>query len=263
MNHLDFLFFSKRNQDQYIPLHIHQCYELVYYFGTGETTIGSTTYSFKPSTFALISPHVEHDERQDTEADVLYIGFFCDNKSIEGLNGIFEDHKNQIIYQHILRMKHEFLQQQDLFSKMLDLLVEELAIHLERLIGSKKSQKPMEDRLHYILRYMDEHFRQKITVESLANMAGYSYDRFRHLFKEKYGIAPLQYLYTNRIEYAKTCLLKNRKALISEIALDSGFVNDAQFCSMFKRATGMTPTKYREQVSANTSYNNKIKKTPT
>ncbi|WP_339273749.1 helix-turn-helix domain-containing protein [Paenibacillus sp. FSL W8-0187] len=68
---------------------------------------------------------------------------------------------------------------------------------------------------------------------------------------------------SNRIEYAKTCLLKNRKALISEIALDSGFVNDAQFCSMFKRATGMTPTKYREQVSANTSYNNKIKKTPT
>lgn len=253
MEHLDFLFFSKRNQNQYIPLHIHQCYELVYYFGTGETKIGSTKYSFKPNTFALISPHVEHDERQDTNADVLYIGFHCDNKNIKGLNGIFEDDKNQTIYNHILRMKQEFLQQKDFFSEMLNLLVGELAIHLHRLIGNKKFQKQHEDRMHYVLKYMDEHFRQKIAVESLAKMAGYSYDRFRHLFKEKHGVAPLQYLYTNRIEYAKSCLLKNRQMLISEIALNSGFVNDAQFCSMFKRATGMTPKKYREQIIGSTS----------
>lgn len=247
MNHLDFLFFSKRKQDQYIPLHIHKCYELVYYFSTGETKIGSTHYSFKPNTFALISPHVEHDERQNTDADVLYIGFYCDNKSIEGLNGVFED-KSETIYQHILRMKHEFLQQRDFFSEMLDLLVGELAIQLHRVIGNETIQKPNGDRMHYILKYMDEHFRQKIAVESLAKMAGYSYDRFRHLFKERYGVAPLQYLYTNRIEYAKSCLIKNRKMLISEVAFNSGFVNDSQFCSMFKRETGMTPSKYRENI---------------
>lgn len=256
MNQLDFLFFSKRNQNQYIPLHIHQCYELVYYFGTGETTIGSTKFFFKPNTFALISPHVEHDEKQDSEADVLYIGFYCVNEGIEGLNGIFEDDNNQTIYEHIHRMKHEFLHQQDLFSEMLNLLVGELSIHLQRLIGKKNFQKPVEDRMHYVLRYMDENFHQKITIESLAKIAGYSYDRFRHLFKEKHGVAPLQYLYMKRMEYAKTCLLKDRKMLISDIAQSSGFVSDAQFCSMFKRATRMTPKQYREQTISTIRVNN-------
>ncbi|MGC5775735.1 AraC family transcriptional regulator [Paenibacillus pabuli] len=247
MDQLDFLFFAKRNQNQYIPVHIHQCYELVYYFGTGETRIGSGKYVFKPNTFALISPHVEHDERQDTEADVLYIGFYCANEGINELNGVFEDDPNQTIYQQILRMKHEFLHQQNHFSEMLNLLVGELSIYLQRLIGKKNDQKPVEDRMHYVLRYMDENFHQKITIESLAKIAGYSYDRFRHLFKEKHGVAPLQYLYTKRIEHAKTSLLKDRKMLISEIAQNSGFVSDAQFCSMFKRSTRLTPKQYREQ----------------
>ncbi len=245
MNQLDFLFFFKRAQGQYIPPHTHECYELVYYNANGKTKINSIDYTFSKNTFALISPNVEHDELHLTEADVLFFGFHSSYSGIANLNGIFEDDKDRTIQHIVHRMKNEFMQRQDNFAEMLNLLVGELAIHLQRLIGTKYAQKQTEDRIQYVRNYMDEYFRQKLTNKLLADMAGYSYDRFRHLFKEKYDVAPLQYLYEKRLEYAKDCLLSRPQMLVSEIALDAGFVNDSQFCSMFKREVGMTPKRYR------------------
>jgi len=245
VDRLDFLFATQHKSGKYIPPHLHECYELVYYFqGTGITKLGSDTHPFETEQFALISPQIVHDEKHSTDADVLFIGFHTNNAAIENLNGIFEDDRQQTVRQLVLRMKLEFELQQDGYTEMLNLLVGELVIHLQRTIGVKIVPDRSEDQLQYVLNYMDEHYRQKISVESLAQMSGYSYDRFRHLFKEKYGIAPLQYLYVKRLDYAKTLLL-DTQMLVSDIASDAGFVNDAQFCSMFKRETGITPKTYR------------------
>lgn len=245
MNQLDFLFFAKRAQGQYIPSHTHECYELVYYDANGTTTIHSTEYTFHKNQFALISPNVEHDEIHHTDADVLFIGFHCDYTRIANLNGIFDDHKDRTIQHIVHRMKDEFMQRQEDFSEMLNLLVGELVIHLQRFIGTPKAPYPAQDRMQYARNYMDEYFRQKLSIETLADIAGYSYDRFRHLFKEKYGAPPLQYLYEKRLNYSKNCLLQQPQMLVSDIALESGFVNDSQFSSMFKREVGMTPRAYR------------------
>ena len=72
MSELDFLFFSKRAQGQYIPTHIHECYELVYYYASGKTKINSTDYTFSKDTFALISPNVEHDELAILQMPMCY-----------------------------------------------------------------------------------------------------------------------------------------------------------------------------------------------
>ena len=91
---------------------------------------------------------------------------------------------------------------------------------------------------------MDEHYLQRLTIASLAELSGYSYDRFRHVFKERYALSPLRYLLLKRLDYAKS-LLRHTQLPISEIASVSGFVNDAQFCNMFKREVGLTPRKFR------------------
>ncbi|MGX4668468.1 helix-turn-helix domain-containing protein [Cerasibacillus sp. JNUCC 74] len=246
MDLLDFLFFSKRAKNQFIPNHIHNCYELVYYYTSGITEIASVEYSFHENTFALISPNVEHNEIHYSNADVLFIGFHSDSEAIVNLNGVFQDSSDWTIKRTLQKMKDEFMQRQDRFSEMLNLLVGELVIHLQRLIGSTKSHNQIEERILYVRNYMDEYFRQKLSVKTLASIAGYSYDRFRHLFKEKFGIAPLQYLYLKRINYAKECLIKDPSMLVSEIALEAGFVNDSQFCNVFKRETGLTPTLFRK-----------------
>lgn len=247
MNRLDFLFFSERGDRKYIPRHVHECYEMVYYFGgQGESKIGDKNYSFENRSFAVISPHVAHDERHITGGEVLFIGFHSTHQALKDINGIFKDGSQQNIQRIMLQMKEEFVEQQYGYTDILDLLVGELIIHLERIIGPKRHAKHTDNPFQYVLNYMDEHYRQKISIELLAQMSGYSYDRFRHLFKEKYSMAPLQYLFQRRFDFAKSQLLETTKP-VSEIALNAGFVNDAQFCSMFKRETGMTPRAFRHQ----------------
>jgi AraC family transcriptional activator of pobA len=91
---------------------------------------------------------------------------------------------------------------------------------------------------------MNEHYRHKLSVATLSEMSGYSYDRFRHLFKERFGSSPLRYLLLKRLDYAKS-LLQHTQMHISEVSAAAGFVNDAQFCNMFKREVGLTPRAFR------------------
>lgn len=247
VNLLDFLFYSKREESRYIPPHSHECYELVYYFGgSGESRIGSKFYSFGDDMLAVISPGTVHDERHDSEGDVLFIGFHTDHGALGNMNTIIKDHGNSGIKPLILRMNEEFSGKKQGYSEMLNLMIGELVILISRLTDTRKSEQSSPNPLQYVRNYMEEHFRQKITVEELAKMSGYSYDRFRHLFKEEYGMPPLQFLFQKRMNYAKLMLYETNEQ-VSQIAHSCGFSSEVQFCSMFKRETGMTAKAFRQR----------------
>ncbi|AIQ76494.1 MULTISPECIES: AraC family transcriptional regulator [Paenibacillus] len=229
----------------YIPPHQHECYELVYYLqGVGTTNVGPRSYHFRSSSFALVPPNHKHDEHHREDANVLFVGFHSEHPNMSNLLGVYEDDKDQTVLQILLRMKAEFTRKQDGFSELLNLQMSEITVHLMRLLSASGYQSPSEDRVQYVLNYMNEHYRHKLSVETLSEMSGYSYDRFRHLFKERFGSSPLRYLLLKRLDYAKS-LLRHTQMQISEVSAAAGFVNDAQFCNMFKREIGHTPRAFR------------------
>ncbi|MDF2963073.1 MAG: AraC family transcriptional regulator [Paenibacillus sp.] len=247
MNRLSFLFTTVRTKGTYIHPHQHECFEFVYYYsGKGRTEMASSVFSFQPDTFALMAPHIVHDEIHTEDSEVMVIGFHGERLDTGSISGVYEDSENRAFRGLMDRMRVEFGGQKDGYTEMLDLLIGEMLIMLRRILGLKSIPHPSEDKLLYARNFMDEHFQQKINVSTLAEMSGYSYDRFRHLFKEMNGVAPLQYLFVKRMELARSLLIHS-KASVSEIALEAGFVNDAQFCSMFKRETGETPRGYRNR----------------
>jgi len=242
---LSFLFTTVRAKEAYITLHQHSCFELVYYYsGKGRTRIASVEYGFKENTFALMAPGVMHDEEHGEASEVMVVGFQGERLGTSSINGVYEDKKDRTFRNIVDRMRREFYEQKEGYTEMLDLLTGELLIELRRRFGLRNGPRPVEDKLQYARNYMDAHFQQKINIATLAEMSGYSYDRFRHLFKEMNGVAPLQYLFEKRMELARSLLL-NSQVSVSDIAFEAGFVNDAQFCSMFKRETGETPRSYR------------------
>lgn len=235
------------DQGTYIPPHQHECYELVYYVNAlGSSNIGARNFHFRSSSFALIPAGFKHDEKHtpEAEAEVLFIGFICDNPSLPNLAGVYDDDKEHTVLQTLLRMKVEFQRKREGFAELMNLQLSEIIVHLLRNVVNGLSPSPAEDRMQYVLNYMDEHYLQRLTISSLAELSGYSYDRFRHLFKERYELSPLRYLLLKRLDYAKS-LLRHTQIPISEISAASGFVNDAQFCNIFKREVGLTPRKFR------------------
>ncbi|WP_327204770.1 GH39 family glycosyl hydrolase [Paenibacillus sp. DMB20] len=104
-------------------------------------------------------------------------------------------------------------------------------------------------RLNRVLQYVDEHYNQKITLQTMADQEHLSLHYFSHFFTDKIGIPFQKYLTLVRLEKAQVQLANSTKN-ITEIALDCGFANVKLFNKYFKEKYDCTPSAYREAAEA-------------
>lgn len=115
--------------------------------------------------------------------------------------------------------------------------------YLERLQEKLSSQEKLPIRLAKA--YIQEHFREPITLESVAEKAGLSPAYFSTSFRKMENRTFTEYLTYVRLEAAKDLLATTRKT-IYEIALEVGYVDDKYFTKVFKKETGIRPGEYRK-----------------
>jgi AraC family transcriptional regulator len=95
--------------------------------------------------------------------------------------------------------------------------------------------------------YIEEHVADDIPLATLAELARLSPFHFSRSFKHSFGMPPLKYHASRRIERAKQ-LLANRELSVTAIAIDVGFSETSTFSAAFHRLTGQTPTRYRRSL---------------
>ncbi len=94
-----------------------------------------------------------------------------------------------------------------------------------------------------------------ITPEELAKSVLMSYSQFRKSFKEYTGFAPGQYIVEVRMNMAKEMLTHTSKS-VKEIALELGYENKDYFFTVFRKTTGITPSRYRILTQGGNLYEN-------
>ena len=97
--------------------------------------------------------------------------------------------------------------------------------------------------------YLREHFRDKISIENLAKIAGLSSRQFGRCFAEAYGISPQTFLIKMRVQAACE-LLRNSNDELADIAMSLGFYDQSSFTLQFRKHMGQTPRRYRAQALA-------------
>lgn len=127
-----------------------------------------------------------------------------------------------------------------------DLKVNGLLLQLIALVTQEGSEKmqPEQDAVVSAMLYISEHFREDIDLAKCAADAHLSLSRFAHLFRDKMGISPHQFILSRRIDEAKE-LLTYSSMTVSEIAKSVGFSDASYFSRIFRKHTGHTPTDYR------------------
>ncbi|MBV9959519.1 MAG: helix-turn-helix domain-containing protein [Acidobacteria bacterium] len=85
-----------------------------------------------------------------------------------------------------------------------------------------------------------------MTIAELADRVNLSISHLRHLFKAETGMSPAQYLKAQRLRKAKD-LLETTFLSIKEIMRATGASDKSRFAQDFRKAYGLTPTRYREQ----------------
>ena len=101
-----------------------------------------------------------------------------------------------------------------------------------------------------IQKYIEEHYHMHISLNDLSGMVGYSPNYISTIFKKECGINIRDYVNLVRIEHAKE-LLVSTELYAYQIAVSTGFSDESYFSRIFKRATGMSPNKYRNKRTEN------------
>lgn len=100
--------------------------------------------------------------------------------------------------------------------------------------------------IHKVQDYIEEHYEDKITIDSLANLINTGRRTFERRFKEATNNTPIEYIQRVRIEAAKKSFEASRKN-VSEIMFDVGYTDTKAFRDTFKKITGLTPIEYRNK----------------
>jgi AraC family transcriptional regulator len=100
------------------------------------------------------------------------------------------------------------------------------------------------------LRRIDDFVRanlgEDISLDDLSTIGGLSKRHFVRAFQESMGTSPYNYVLMLRIEEAKQRLSGTAES-ITEIALGTGFGHAQHFSTSFRRATGETPSSFRQR----------------
>ena len=97
-----------------------------------------------------------------------------------------------------------------------------------------------------VRRYIDNHFKESLTLEQLAGLAHLNKYYLSHTFRREFGVSPINYLISRRIEESRF-LLRETDHSLSLIAQMLGFSTLSYFSQSFRRVEGMSPMEYRKQ----------------
>ena len=96
-----------------------------------------------------------------------------------------------------------------------------------------------------VLKYIDNNYMYDITLEQLADVAGYSKYHFSRIFKQYNSMSYLQYINARRTKAAELLLL-DPGIPITEVAMRSGFKSLTTFNRIFKEIKHCTPTDFKK-----------------
>lgn len=105
--------------------------------------------------------------------------------------------------------------------------------------------KQVEERILKICQYIHNHYKEKITLETLGRITNMNETAFCRFFKKVIGKTAMEYINELRINAASNELMISDKS-INEIAYENGFSSLSHFNKLFKQYNQQTPSKYRK-----------------
>lgn len=253
------LYITQSNYDKgwHSTPHTHHFTELFYIVkGKGAFLLPNDEVPVKENDLVIINPNVEHTEKSNEQDELEYIAL-----GIEGLAfslPVDEERKTDLFtYQgnqtDILFYLHKLLREvqykKDGYEGICRNIIEIIIAKLRRaknVTVEKNTPRRMNQSVAFVKHYINQNFRDPITLDLLAEVGNINKYYLVHIFKENIEMSPIVYLNQVRIKEAKN-LLETTDFSLAEIASFSGFSSQSFFSQVFRREMGQTPSSYRKR----------------
>ncbi len=160
-----------------------------------------------------------------------------------------EEWKKEIANQVVI-LEKLLLDKPNLFQYRVSTILTDLWYRIISNVGEiekpSKSYIRRQERMQQMLAFIHTNYMDDILLSDIASAGGVSAGECSRCFKNTIDESPNQYLLNYRISKSIENLTGTDKS-ITEIAFDCGFNDSSHFIQYFKKKTGMTPQRYREQ----------------
>ncbi len=248
---------AKYGGDWHSTPHSHRCAELFYVVGgMGRFRIDSELFPVEVDDLVVVNPLVQHTEVSLNANPLEYIVL-----GVEGLElSVAEEQDDRFcivsfrgVGEEILFCLRGMLREIELkqpgFESVCQDLLDILMVRLLRRTNYSAALVPprtASKECAAVRRYIDAHFKENLTLDDLAQVAHVNKFHIAHAFSREYGISPISYLNTRRIEESKRLLLTTDLSL-SRISQTLGFSSSSYFSQSFRKREGISPLAFRKR----------------
>ncbi len=242
--------YDTRAREHRRRVRISEFYELCYYTeGGGSVFINGEEYVIGAGDVRFTPPGTELHGKPHYKSYSVYFDFgepsvIYENPILQGIPVYF----------------HGGAEPLGRFKKMLDLFLSAevtaparlnaaLLSLLSALYDGLRTLEALSPPVRACKHYIEQHFSEKITLDQLCALSGYSKPHLLRMFGRELCYSPHDYLTAVRIKHAKH-LLTESDLTLSVIASECGFDSDSHFKYLFKTRTGITPGSYRSNADA-------------
>ena len=226
--------------------------------GMGLYTIGENKYSVCTGDILIYNSGVIHDEVSDPTSKIKSYCLGIDHIKLDGLDSnclinnehcpVLKSSSNFTLINSIFStIYNELYCENEGAEKTCHYIVQALIILIlqmyNQITTDKKESRPSLGEC--IKNYIDQNYRNEITLASIAGALNISSDYVSHTFKKLTGYSPIKYIMRRRIGEAQTLLITTKHS-ITMIATMVGFDNSSYFIKTFTKNVGMSPKRYRE-----------------
>ncbi|WP_100406876.1 AraC family transcriptional regulator [Bacillus solitudinis] len=270
-NHLEFKYCCDLKEE--ISFHSHEHYEIFYFHG-GKCNylIGDQIYVLAPGDLILMNGLTLHcptlHEREDYIRSVIHFdhGYFRGVLRTMGMEYLLEpfaslqSHRFQLQGQERQAVERLFLTMNQHNNKddsisgyrlqlaFLDLLAYMYTFCQKPLENKKEAHSEKEKTVQKLIAFIEEHFRENLTLQDIEDGLHLSKYYLSKIFKEVTGFTIFNYFYQKRVNQAKIEFLLSENNSVTDVGYRLGFKHPSHFSKVFKNITGLTPEQYKKEV---------------
>jgi len=271
---IDFPFFIHKgtHYDSYFP-HTHDFVELeIIINGSANHIVEGKAYSLKRGDVIVMMPSYIHELQNVHELEHYNLKFDLEKlilleSDIEKLSGF----QSLFVLQPFIQFYHEYTSHMHLDEDQLTYVktlcelvytewlkkdegykwvVKPYFIALITFLSRNFSSNicinfPKMHRIAESISFIHENLSEKISVSMLSTIACLSERQYARVFKDAYGISPIEYVINCRLSLSCK-MMKNTDKSMLDICYACGFGDKVSFSRLFKKRYNSTPSQYRK-----------------
>ena len=247
---------SRDEKDWPSVLHTHPFTEIFFVIsGEGRFVFRQEIRTIQAGDLIIIPPYLDHTEQSLPDRPLEYYVLGIDGVAFqkEGTASsaqIFCNFTDQHLIEELFEQMYHEVKCSGYGSELicrhfLEILVLRILRTSRELMPVPISTAKMTKECARIKEYLDAHYAEHITLDTLTYLTPMNKYYLAHSFARYTGLSPIQYLNRRRLE-AACQLLCDTDLSVSDIAGSTGFSSQSYFTQAFRKFYGITPVKYRQ-----------------